>query len=79
MRYITWARKVTLQYHLKALNTQPDAVGMGALRVLESIRVAGLEKKKRYYQASTSELYGDVQEIPQTENNNPFIRVHLMQ
>ena len=48
-----------------------DAVGMGALRVLESIRVAGLEKKTRYYQASTSELYGDVQEIPQTEKT-PF-------
>ena len=48
-----------------------DAVGMGALRVLESIRVAGLEKKTRYYQASTSELYGEVQEIPQTEKT-PF-------
>ena len=48
-----------------------DAVGMGALRVLESIRVAGLEKKTRYYQASTSELYGDVQEVPQTEKT-PF-------
>ena len=48
-----------------------DAVGMGALRVLESIRVAGLEKKTRYYQASTSELYGEVQEIPQTEQT-PF-------
>jgi len=48
-----------------------DAVGMGALRVLESIRVAGLEKKTRYYQASTSELYGEVQETPQTEKT-PF-------
>ena len=48
-----------------------DAVGMGALRVLEAIRVAGLEKKTRYYQASTSELYGEVQEIPQTEST-PF-------
>ncbi len=48
-----------------------DTVGMGALRVLESIRVAGLEKKTRYYQASTSELYGEVQEIPQTEKT-PF-------
>lgn len=48
-----------------------DAVGMGALRILEAIRVAGLEKKTRYYQASTSELYGEVQEIPQTEKT-PF-------
>lgn len=48
-----------------------DAVGMGALRILEAIRIAGLEKKTRYYQASTSELYGLVQEIPQTEKT-PF-------
>ena len=47
-----------------------DAVGMGALRILEAIRIAGLEKKTRYYQASTSELYGLVQEIPQTEKTN---------
>ena len=48
-----------------------DTVGMGALRVLDAIRISGLEKKTRYYQASTSELYGDVQEIPQTEKT-PF-------
>ncbi|MDT8283099.1 MAG: GDP-mannose 4,6-dehydratase [Gammaproteobacteria bacterium] len=48
-----------------------DSVGMGALRILEAIRIAGLEKKTRYYQASTSELYGLVQEIPQTEKT-PF-------
>ncbi len=40
---------------------------LGALRVLEAIRILGLEKKSRYYQASTSELYGLVQETPQTE------------
>ena len=48
-----------------------DTVGLGALRILEAIRILGLEKKTRYYQASTSELYGKVQEIPQTENT-PF-------
>ncbi len=48
-----------------------DAVGMGALRILEAIRVTGLEKKTRYYQASTSELFGEVQEIPQKETT-PF-------
>lgn len=48
-----------------------DTVGLGALRVLEAIRVAGLEKKTRFYQASTSELFGDVQEIPQKETT-PF-------
>ena len=40
---------------------------LGALRILEAIRILGLEKKTRFYQASTSELYGKVQETPQTE------------
>jgi len=48
-----------------------DTVGLGALRILEAIRISGLEKKTRYYQASTSELYGEVQEIPQKETT-PF-------
>jgi GDPmannose 4,6-dehydratase len=45
--------------------------GLGALRLLEAIRLLGLEKKTRYYQASTSELYGLVQETPQKETT-PF-------
>ena len=44
---------------------------LGALRLLEAIRILGLEKKTRFYQASTSELYGLVQEAPQTEST-PF-------
>ncbi len=44
---------------------------LGTLRVLEAIRILGLTKKTRFYQASTSELYGKVQEIPQTEKT-PF-------
>lgn len=48
-----------------------DTVGIGALRLLEAIRVSGLEKKTRFYQASTSELFGEVQEIPQRETT-PF-------
>ena len=44
---------------------------MGTLRLLEAIRILGLEKKSRFYQASTSELYGKVQETPQTETT-PF-------
>jgi len=48
-----------------------DVDAMGALRMLEAIRFLGLEKKTRFYQASTSELYGLVQEIPQTETT-PF-------
>jgi GDPmannose 4,6-dehydratase len=48
-----------------------DTDAIGALRLLEAIRFLGLEKKTKYYQASTSELYGEVQEIPQTETT-PF-------
>lgn len=48
-----------------------DVDGMGTLRLLEAIRFLGLEKKTRFYQASTSELYGLVQEIPQKETT-PF-------
>ena len=44
---------------------------LGALRILEAIRILGLEKKTRFYQASTSELFGKVQEIPQKETT-PF-------
>jgi GDPmannose 4,6-dehydratase len=45
--------------------------GIGVLRILEALRILGLEKKTRFYQASTSELYGLVQEIPQKETT-PF-------
>jgi GDPmannose 4,6-dehydratase len=45
--------------------------GMGVLRILEAVRILGLEKKTKIYQASTSELYGLVQETPQTEET-PF-------
>src|SRR6056297_1479211 len=48
-----------------------DSVGLGALRMLEAIRIAGLTDKTRFYQASTSELYGLVQEVPQKEST-PF-------
>ena len=48
-----------------------NADGIGTLRLLEAIRFLGLQKKTRFYQASTSELYGLVQEIPQTEKT-PF-------
>lgn len=48
-----------------------DVDGMGTMRLLEAIRINGLENKTRFYQASTSELYGEVQEIPQRETT-PF-------
>ncbi|RZJ83126.1 MAG: GDP-mannose 4,6-dehydratase [Massilia sp.] len=48
-----------------------NADGIGTLRILEAIRILGLEKTTRFYQASTSELYGKVQEVPQSETT-PF-------
>jgi GDPmannose 4,6-dehydratase len=48
-----------------------DADALGSLRILEAIRISGLQRTTRYYQASTSELFGKVQEIPQTEKT-PF-------
>src|SRR5271157_2321915 len=48
-----------------------NADGVGTLRVLEAIRILGLEKKSRFYQASTSEMFGKVQEVPQRETT-PF-------
>ena len=63
------------QSHVAVSFEEPEytanADGVGALRVLEAIRILGLEKKTRYYQASTSELYGLVQETPQKETT-PF-------
>ena len=48
-----------------------DTVGLGTLRILDAIRISGLEKKTKFYQASSSELYGKVQETPQKETT-PF-------
>jgi GDPmannose 4,6-dehydratase len=48
-----------------------DSDGLGTLRILDAVRLLGLEKKTRIYQASTSELYGKVQEVPQSETT-PF-------
>src|SRR3954454_21624946 len=45
-----------------------NADGLGALRLLEAIRILGMEKRVRFYQASTSELYGNIQEWPQRES-----------
>ncbi|MDX2072277.1 MAG: GDP-mannose 4,6-dehydratase [Haliscomenobacter sp.] len=63
------------QSHVQVSFESPEytanADGTGALRLLEAIRFLGLEKKTKYYQASTSELYGLVQEVPQTERT-PF-------
>jgi GDPmannose 4,6-dehydratase len=63
------------QSHVAVSFEQPeytaDVDAMGTLRLLEAIRILGLEQKTRFYQASTSELYGLVQQVPQTEKT-PF-------
>ncbi len=63
------------QSHVKVSFESPeytaDTDALGTLRLLEAIRILGLEKKTRFYQASTSELYGKVQEVPQNEKT-PF-------
>jgi GDPmannose 4,6-dehydratase len=60
---------VAVSFETPEYTANADAVG--TLRLLEAIRILGLEKKTRFYQASTSELYGLVQEVPQTERT-PF-------
>jgi GDPmannose 4,6-dehydratase len=63
------------QSHVAVSFEEPEytanADGLGALRLLEAIRICGLEKSTRFYQASTSELYGLVQQVPQSETT-PF-------
>lgn len=63
------------QSHVKVSFETPEytanADGTGTLRILEAVRLLGLQDKTRIYQASTSELYGKVQEVPQNENT-PF-------
>jgi len=60
---------VAVSFHEPEYTANSDA--LGTLRILEAIRIAGLENKTKFYQASTSELYGLVQEIPQKETT-PF-------
>jgi len=60
---------VQVSFELPEYTANSDATG--ALRLLEAVRLLGMDKKVRYYQASTSELYGKVQEIPQSETT-PF-------
>ena len=69
------------QSHVKVSFEMPEYTGqvdaLGTLRVLEAVRLLGLEEHTRIYQASTSELYGLVQETPQTEKT-PFYHALLM-
>ncbi len=60
-----------VQVSFEAPEYTADTDALGTLRLLEGIRLLGLEKKTKFYQASTSELFGKVQEVPQTETT-PF-------
>ncbi len=60
-----------VQVSFEAPEYTANSDGLGVLRILEAIRILGLEDKSKFYQASTSELFGKVQEVPQKENT-PF-------
>jgi len=66
------------QSHVQVSFEEPeytaDSDALGTLRILEAIRILGLEHKTRFYQASTSELYGKVQEVPQSETTSFYPR-----
>mmetsp|Transcript_16085 Transcript_16085/g.27409 ORF Transcript_16085/g.27409 Transcript_16085/m.27409 type:complete len:116 (+) Transcript_16085:494-841(+) len=70
-------RNLGAMSHVKVSFDMPeytaDCDGVGVLRMLDAIRACGLEKSTRFYQASTSELYGKVQEVPQSETTPFFV------
>ena len=70
-KYITWRHNHMSVYHFKMPIYTSEVDGIGVLKILEAIRLAGLTKTCKFYQASTSELYGKVNETPQNENT-PF-------
>ena len=63
---------VAVSFEVPEYTANADAIG--ALRILEAIKFHGLEKKTKFYQAGTSEMYGKVQEVPQTEKTNFYPR-----
>ena len=67
---------VQVSFEIPEYTSNTDAIG--TLRILEAIKTLGLIKKTKFYQASTSELYGKAQQIPQNEDT-PFILEVLMQ
>ena len=71
MRFITLAAQSHVSVSFEIPEYTANCNALGTLRILEAVRILGLEKKTKIYQASTSELYGLVKEIPQSENT-PF-------
>ena len=71
MRSTTWRRRATSRCPFETPEYTANSDALGTLRLLEAIRILGLEKRTRFYQAATSEMYGRVQESPQREST-PF-------
>ncbi len=71
MSSIIWLRRAMWRFRFETPEYTANCDALGTLRLLEAIRILGLEKKTKFYQASTSELFGKVQEIPQKETT-PF-------
>ena len=67
---------VAVSFETPEYTANSDA--LGSLRILEAIKILGLVKKTRYYQASTSELYGLIQESPQSEKHLFIQEVHML-
>lgn len=66
---------VKVSFDVPEYTAETDAVG--TLRLLEAVRILKMEKRTRIYQASTSELYGKVQEVPQSEKHRSIHAVHM--
>ena len=64
-----------VQVSFEAAEYTGDVDAIGVLRILEAVHMLGLEKKSRIYQASTSELYGKVEECPQDENTPSVLAI----
>src|SRR5437588_13021478 len=71
MRSINLAAQSHVHVSFETPEYTANADGLGTLRLLEAIRILGMEKRVKFYQASTSELYGNIQEWPQREST-PF-------
>ena len=71
LRRVPGGKVVHVQVSFESPEYTADVDALGTLRLLEAIRIAGLTETTRFYQASTSELFGLVQEVPQTEKT-PF-------
>jgi hypothetical protein len=67
MKFIVWQHKIMLKFRLKKPLYTSQVDGIGTLNILEAIRNSDIITKTKFYQASTSELYGLVQQVPQTE------------